>query len=160
MIPSLRSQAPWRPARVSRGRRKSGRRSTISSRPLPISRTISGHSTRSSSSRMAGRSGPPPLEKPFAQEQWRDTVEGFARRRIELEIAPGRKTAVYLLAPEGKGPFPAVLDVFYYPEDGAGIKEDRRRQNDFGYQLVKRGFVSLCLGQNPNAPRPEAYLYN
>ena len=102
---------------------------------------------------------PPPLEKPYAQEQWRDTVEGFARRRIELEIAPGRKTAVYLLAPEGKGPFPAVLDVFYYPEDGAGIKEDRRRQNDFGYQLVKRGFVSLCLGQNPTAPRPEADLY-
>ena len=102
---------------------------------------------------------PPPLERPYAQEQWRDTVEGFARRRIELEIAPGRKTAVYLLAPEGKGPFPAVLDVFYYPEDGAGIKEDRRRQNDFGYQLVKRGFVSLCLGQNPTAPRPEADLY-
>ena len=102
---------------------------------------------------------PPLLEKPYAQEQWRDTVEGFVRRRIELEIAPGRKTAVYLLAPEGKGPFPAVLDVFYYPEDGAGIKEDRRRQNDFGYQLVKRGFVSLCLGQNPTAPRPEADLY-
>ena len=22
-------------------------------------------------------------------------------------------------------------------------------KNDFGYQLVKRGFVALCLGQNP-----------
>jgi hypothetical protein len=102
---------------------------------------------------------PPLLEKPSSQEQWRDTTEGFVRRRIELEVAPGRKTAVYLLAPEGKGPFPAVLDVFYYPEDGAGIKADRRQQNDFGYQLVKRGFVALCLGQNPTAPRPEADLY-
>ena len=102
---------------------------------------------------------PPLLEKPFAQEQWRDTVEGIVRRRIELEIAPGRKTAVYLLSPPGNGPFPAVLDVFYYPEDGAGIKADRRQQNDFGYQLVKRGFVTLCLGQNPTPPRPEADLY-
>src|SRR5206468_5792739 len=44
---------------------------------------------------------PPLLEKPYAQEQWRDTAEGFVRRRIELEVAPGRKTAVYLLTPEG-----------------------------------------------------------
>lgn len=99
------------------------------------------------------------LERPFSQEQWRDTTEGFVRRRIELEVAPGRKTAAYLLTPEGPGPFPAVLDVFYYPEDGAGMKPDRRQQNDFGYQLVKRGFAALCLGQNPTAPRPQADLY-
>jgi dienelactone hydrolase len=102
---------------------------------------------------------PPLLEKPHGQEQWRDTTEGFVRRRIDLEIAPGRKTAAYLLTPEGTGPFPAVLDVFYYPEDGAGIKPDRRQQNDFGYQMVKRGFAALCLGQNPTAPRPDADLY-
>jgi dienelactone hydrolase len=102
---------------------------------------------------------PPLLEKPAAQEQWRDTTEGFVRRRVELEIAPGRKTAAYLLTPQGDGPFPAVIDVFYYPEDGAGIKPDRRNQNDFGYQLVKRGFAALCLGQNPTEPRPQADLY-
>jgi dienelactone hydrolase len=99
------------------------------------------------------------LESPMAQEQWKEPVEGFVRRRIELEIAPGRKTGAYLLTPEGKGPFPAVIDVFYYPEDGAGLKADRRLQNDFGYQLVKRGFVALCVGQNPTAPRPNADLY-
>lgn len=102
---------------------------------------------------------PPLLEKPAAHEQFKESVEGFVRRRVELEVAPGRKTAVYLLTPEGKGPFPAVLDVFYYPEDGAGIKADRRRQNDFGYQMVKRGFVALCLGQNPTPPRENADLY-
>jgi dienelactone hydrolase len=101
---------------------------------------------------------PPLLKKPFAHEQFREPM-GFTRRRIELEIAPGRKTAVYLLTPEGPGPFPAVVDVFYYPEDGAGIKSDRRRQNDFGFQLVQRGFAALCVGQNPTAPRPEADLY-
>jgi dienelactone hydrolase len=99
------------------------------------------------------------LEKPFAQEQWRDTADGFVRRRVELEIAPGRKTAAYLLTPLGPGPFPAVIDVFYYPEDCAGIKPDRRRQNDFGYQLVQRGIAALCVGQNPTAPRPSADLY-
>jgi hypothetical protein len=102
---------------------------------------------------------PPMLEKPFAQEQWRDTADGFVRRRVELEIAPGRKTAAYLLTPLGPGPFPAVIDVFYYPEDCAGIKPDRRRQNDFGYQLVQRGIAALCVGQNPTAPRPSADLY-
>jgi hypothetical protein len=102
---------------------------------------------------------PPLLEKPRGQEQWRDTTEGFVRRRIELEVAPGRKTSAYLLTPPGAGPFPAVLDVFYYPEDGAGIKSDRRRQNDFGYQLVQRGVAALCLGQNPTAPGPGADLY-
>jgi dienelactone hydrolase len=99
------------------------------------------------------------LEKPFAQEQWRDSVEAFVRRRVELEIAPGRKTVAYLLTPQGPGPFPAVIDVFYYPEDCAGIKPDRRRQNDFGYQLVQRGIAALCVGQNPTAPRPNADLY-
>jgi hypothetical protein len=102
---------------------------------------------------------PPLLEKPFAQEQFKEKVEGFTRRRIELEVAPGRKTGVYLLTPEGKGPFPAIIDVFYYPEDGAGLKADRRGQNDFGYQAVKRGFVALCLGQNPTAPHENADLY-
>jgi len=108
---------------------------------------------------------PPLLGKPYGQEQFREETGQFVRRRIELEIAPGRKTTVYLLtpersgSPEGSGPFPAVIDVFYYPEDGAGYKSDRRRQNDFGYQLVQRGFAALCVGQNPTAPRPGADLY-
>src|SRR5437016_2325096 len=43
---------------------------------------------------------PPLLEKPFAHEQFKETVEGFTRRRIELEVAPGRKTGIYLLTPD------------------------------------------------------------
>jgi hypothetical protein len=102
---------------------------------------------------------PPLLEKPVAQEQWKESVDGFTRRRIDLEIAPGRKTGAFLLTPEGKGPFAAVIDVFYYPEDGAGMKADRRQQNDFGYQAVRRGMVALCVGQNPTPPRDNADLY-
>lgn len=102
---------------------------------------------------------PPLLEKPRVQEQWKETVEGFTRHRIEFDVAPGRKTAAFLLRPAGEGPFPAVIDVFYYPEDGAGLKNDRRQQNDFGFQMVKRGFIALCVGQNPTAPQPNADLY-
>lgn len=103
---------------------------------------------------------PPLLEKPGVQVQWKETdPEGFSRSRVEIDVAPGRKTAAFLLVPPGKGPFPAIVDVFYYPEDGAGLKADRRTQNDFGYQMVKRGFVALCVGQNPTAPKPNADLY-
>jgi hypothetical protein len=93
------------------------------------------------------------------KEHSREAVEDFTRHRIEFEIAPGRKTIAYLLRPRGPGPFPAVVDVFYYPEDGAGLKAERRQQHDFGYQMVKRGFVALCIGQNPTPPKPNADLY-
>lgn len=102
---------------------------------------------------------PPLIEKPVVQEQWKEEVEDFTRHRLEIEIGPGRKTFAYLLRPKGDGPFPAVVDVFYYPEDGAGLKTDKRKQNDFGYQAVKRGLIALCVGQNPTSPRPNADLY-
>jgi dienelactone hydrolase len=102
---------------------------------------------------------PPLLETITVQEQWKESVENFTRHRIEFDVAPGRKTAAYLLRPAGPGPFPAVVDVFYYPEDGAGLKADKRQQNDFGYQMVQRGFIALCVGQNPTSPRPLADLY-
>jgi hypothetical protein len=103
---------------------------------------------------------PPLLEKPIATVLKTEEVEGFVRQQLELEIAPGRKTrAAYLLLPKGKGPFPAVLDVFYYPEDGAGLREKKRNQNDFGYQAVRRGIAALCLGQDPGPPKPGADLY-
>jgi hypothetical protein len=99
------------------------------------------------------------LARPAAQELWQEPVEGFVRHRLDVELAPGRKTGVYLLVPPGTGPFPAVIDVFYYPEDCAGLKANRRGQNDFGYQLVKRGFVALCVGQFPAAPQPGGDLF-
>jgi hypothetical protein len=102
---------------------------------------------------------PPLVEHPVVQEQWKEEVEDFTRHRLEIEIGPGRKTFAYLLRPKGPGPFGAIVDVFYYPEDGAGMKADKRQQNDFGYQAVKRGLIALCVGQNPTAPRPNADLY-
>lgn len=102
---------------------------------------------------------PPLLENPAVDVEYTEELAEFTRHRVEFETAPGRKSSAYLLVPKGKGPFPGLVDVFYYPDDGAGLRESRRGQNDFGYQLARRGFVALCVGQNPTPPRPNADLY-
>lgn len=84
-----------------------------------------------------------------------DTKEmtGYTRSQLRLQVAPDRTTEdVYLLTPQGKGPFPAVVVVFY---DGkTGIGEGKKSQRDFALQLVKRGFVALSMGSDPNTYYP------
>ena len=92
---------------------------------------------------------PPLLRKPTVTYLAEDRVENFTRHKLLIEIAPGRTTDAFLLLPDGKGPFPGVVDVYYQPLDGAGLNPERRQQNDFGYQLVKRGFAALCVGTQP-----------
>ncbi len=75
-----------------------------------------------------------------------ETTESFTRNKIQVEYAPGLFMEAYLLVPQGKGPFPAVLDLYYRPEPGAGLDESRRNEIDFGYQLAQRGIVALCIG--------------
>ena len=96
---------------------------------------------------------PPLIETPRIDYLEKEQTENFTRHKVCIEVAPERTTIGYLLIPDGKGPFPAVLDVFYGPEDGAGLNEEKRLQHDFGYQLTKRGFVSLCIG-NPGSYYP------
>jgi len=100
---------------------------------------------------------PPPVEAPAIERLAAERVEGFTRHRARVTIAPGRTAPAYLLIPDGSGPFPAVLDVFYDPESGAGLKPEKRLQYDFGYQLVKRGFVALCVGQQPGKEGSPVY---
>jgi dienelactone hydrolase len=102
---------------------------------------------------------PPVSERPAGRVLEEEPADGFVRRKVELEVAPGRTTVAYLLRPPGAGPFPAVVDVFYHPEDGAGLRPERRLQNDFGYQMARRGFVALCVGQQPTPPQPNAVIY-
>lgn len=86
---------------------------------------------------------PPPLLKPKTETLEEGRRENFTQRKLRLEVAPGRQNDVYLLLPEGKGPFPAMLVVYYDPETGVGLGKAGR---DFAYQLVKRGFVTLSVG--------------
>ena len=80
--------------------------------------------------------------------------ENFARHRVRLEIAPGQTGDGWLLVPDGKGPFPAVLAVYDEPETTIGLGKERLR--DFGLQLARRGFVTLSMGTpGGNAWKPE-----
>jgi hypothetical protein len=90
---------------------------------------------------------PAMVEKPRIKYQKRERVENFTRHEIEIEVAPDRFAgSQYLLVPEGKGPFPAVVVPWYNSADSAGLTEKQRGVVDFGYQLAKRGFVALCVG--------------
>lgn len=100
---------------------------------------------------------PPLISKPAIKYLGDEHVENFTRRKVDVEIAPGRTASGYILIPDGKGRRPAVLDVFYTAEDGAGLSPDKRQQNDFGYQLAKRGFVALCIGLQPWLDGPIYY---
>jgi hypothetical protein len=77
----------------------------------------------------------------------------ITRHHVRVEVAPGRMTDdAYLLVPDGKGPFPAVVVVFYDGKTGAGLGDKPRR--DFARQLARRGFVALSLGSPPASYYP------
>ena len=58
----------------------------------------------------------------------------------------------YLLRPDGQGPFPAVVVVYYEAKTGIGMGKSPLR--DFAWQLARRGFVTLSLGGDPNTYYP------
>jgi hypothetical protein len=79
--------------------------------------------------------------------------ENFTQHHLRLEVAPGKTTEdAYLLVPDGNGPFPAVLVVYYDAKTGIGLGKSELR--DFAYQLAKRGFVTLSLGSPPASYYP------
>jgi len=89
-------------------------------------------------------SWPDLIGKPKIRYSERTRRNNITQHRISVEIAPDDQTVTgYLLIPDGDGPFPAVLVVYYDAETGAGLGKELR---DFGYQLAKRGFVTLSIG--------------
>jgi hypothetical protein len=88
------------------------------------------------------------IEKPKVEYLETEKREGLTQHHVRLEIATKVTTDdAYLLLPEGKGPFPAVLVVFYDAKTGIGLGKSEFR--DFALQLAKRGFVTLSLGSAP-----------
>jgi dienelactone hydrolase len=87
---------------------------------------------------------PPLVEKPKIQYLEQKHRDNFTQHRVSVEITPDEQTVGgYLLVPDGEGPFPAVLVVYYDAETGVGLGKELR---DFGYQLARRGFVVLSIG--------------
>lgn len=89
---------------------------------------------------------PPLIEGPRVEVLGSERRESFDQRRVRVEVATGRTMDGYLLVPDGRGPFPAVLVVFYEPETAIGRGKPRR---DFALQLARRGFVALSIGISP-----------
>ncbi len=96
---------------------------------------------------------PPLIERPRVEVLTTERREGFEQRRVRVEVASNRSLEGYLLVPDGKGPFPAALVVFYEPETAIGQGKEGR---DFALQLAKRGFVALSLGISPYELAPGA----
>ena len=96
---------------------------------------------------------PAPLERPRLE---RGPVEQRGRVKqypIRIETAPKRIVEdAYLLIPEGEGPFPAVIVVYYEAKTAVGLGQGEFR--DFAWQLAQRGFVTLSLGGDPNTYYP------
>lgn len=96
---------------------------------------------------------PPLIKAPKIEYLAKEKRENFTEHHVRIEVAPGKMTDdAYLLVPEGKGPFPAVVVVFYDAKTGIGKGKGPFR--DFAYQLAKRGFVTLSLGSDPNSYYP------
>jgi hypothetical protein len=96
---------------------------------------------------------PPLIEKPRIEYLERERRDHLTQHHVRLEIAPGRTTEdAYLLLPDGEGPFPAMLVVFYDAKTGIG--QGRPGLLDFAFQLARRGFVTLSLGMDPAATYP------
>ena len=88
------------------------------------------------------------LKNPKLEYLEKERREHLTQHHVRLEIAPRLQTEdAYLLVPDGKGPFPAVLVVFYDAKSGIGRSKTERC--DFALQLAKRGFVTLSLGSAP-----------
>jgi dienelactone hydrolase len=88
---------------------------------------------------------PPLIEKPAMKVLQSRDREGFTQKKVRIQAAAELQIEGYLLVPQGEGPRPAVLVVYYDPETGAGLNPESKLR-DFGYQLTRRGFVTLSIG--------------
>jgi hypothetical protein len=93
------------------------------------------------------------IDKPKIEYLKKERDGNVTRHQIRLEVAPDKTTDdAYLLVPDGKGPFPAVVVVYYDSKTGVGLGKSELR--DFARQLAKRGFVALSLGSPPQSYYP------
>lgn len=78
----------------------------------------------------------------------------LTQQHVRIEIAPGKFTEdAYLLLPDGEGPFPGVVVVYYDALTGIGRGKSSGR--GFAIDLANRGFVALSLGSAPEMYYPD-----
>ncbi|MCX6998817.1 MAG: hypothetical protein NT106_00735 [Candidatus Sumerlaeota bacterium] len=91
------------------------------------------------------------LAKPRIRYIKKEHVENFTRHTVSIEYAADKFMNACILIPDGDGKFPAVLVLYYTPEEGAGLNPQKRLHIDFGYRLAQRGFVPPAFTINSPA---------
>lgn len=86
---------------------------------------------------------PPLIQQPKVDILESKRRENFTQHRVAFLWAPNERTTGYLMIPDGAGPHPAVITVYYEPETAIGLGNPHR---DFALQLTRRGFVTLSIG--------------
>lgn len=95
------------------------------------------------------------LDEPKVEVLSQSRREQFTQQRVRVAIAPEQTGEGWLLVPDGAGPFPAVLVVYYEPETSIGLNP-KQPMCDFALQLTRRGFVTLSIGTpGGDARKPE-----
>jgi len=97
------------------------------------------------------------IERPAVEILETEDREDLLQKKIRLQAAPELEIDGYLLIPTGDEPRPAVLVVYYDAETGAGLNP-KSKLRDFGYQLARRGFVSLSIGWPRSHTQQESRL--
>ncbi len=87
---------------------------------------------------------PPPLKEPRVEVKETKERDDLTQSVVRVEIARDQFVDGILLRPKGEGTFPAVLVPYYEPQTSVG--ESKETNRDFGYQLAKRGFITLSIG--------------
>jgi hypothetical protein len=88
------------------------------------------------------------IERPAVETVQLTRRETITQHQLRLGIGIGGELVdAFLLVPDGVGPYPAVVVPYYDAQSGAGLGAEDR---DFGWQLAKRGFVTLSIGK-PNS---------
>ena len=82
--------------------------------------------------------------------------ENFQQLKVRFLWMPGELTTGYLLIPDGDGPKPGVITVYYEPETAIGLNAPQR---DFALQLARRGFVALSIGTTEATQNKSYSLY-
>lgn len=94
------------------------------------------------------------IEKPKVEVLGVEKRGKLTQSHVRIEVAPGKTNEdAYLLVPEGQGPFPAVIVVYYDGETGIG-RGKKAELRDHALQMAQRGFVALSLGSEPRTYYP------
>ena len=90
---------------------------------------------------------PPLVERPTVETLESTRRENFTQKKVRVQVAPEEVVEGYLLIPDGAKASPAVFVPFYEPLTSIGQKKEKGEPLlAFGYELAKRGFVTLSIG--------------